>query len=282
MSVTITAGELEATFEPRLAMVGSSLTHRREELLAQRNGVDGYRDRGSTFGIPLLHPWANRLDVPLGSPLLHDDGNGLAIHGVNPAALPFDVLEQAGDRVVAEYSTDRAPQSLEVFPHPHRLTVEAVVTASSLTLHTTLLALEGAAPVSFGYHPYLCPPGADRGEWQISVPPMTQLELDARSLPTGVGRASDIADGPLGDRSFDDAFGPVDDGIEFSVAGGGRTLAVTFLGGYRYAQVYSPPGGRLICFEPMTAPTNAIKTGMGLEVLEPGASHRASFRISVT
>ena len=82
--------------------------------------------------------------------------------------------------------------------------------------------------------------------------------------------------------SFDDAFGPVDDGIDSRVAGGGRTLAVTFLEGYRYAQVYSPPGGQLICFEPMTAPTNAIKTGMGLELLEPGASHRASFRISVT
>ena len=88
MSVTITAGELEATFEPRLAMVGSSLTHRREELLAQRNGVDGYRDRGSTFGIPLLHPWANRLDVPLGSPLLHDDGNGLADPRREPGCAP--------------------------------------------------------------------------------------------------------------------------------------------------------------------------------------------------
>ena len=60
------------------------------------------------------------------------------------------------------------------------------------------------------------------------------------------------------------------DGIAFSVAGGGRTITVTFLEGYRYAQIYTPPGGRLICFEPMTAPTNALKSGAGLETLAPG------------
>ncbi len=101
-------------------------------------------------------------------------------------------------------------------------------------------------------------------------------------LPTGRTVPGEIADGPLGDRTFDDAFGPVDDGIAFSVTGGGHTLTVTFLEGYRYAQIYSPPGGQLICFEPMTAPTNAIKTGEGLITLAPGESHRAAFSLTVT
>jgi galactose mutarotase-like enzyme len=31
--------------------------------------------------------------------------------------------------------------------------------------------------------------------------------------------------------------------------------------GYRFAQLFSPPGRELICFEPMTAPANALRTG---------------------
>ena len=281
MSVTITSGDLGATFVPKLAMVGASLTHRREELLGMGNGVEGYRDRASTFGIPLLHPWANRLDIPLGSPLLHPDPTGIPIHGVNPSALPFDLLEQSPDRVVAEYTTERSPQALEVFPHPHRLEVAAEVTDSELTIHTTLHALGDPVPVAFGYHPYLCPPGADRSTWEIAVPDMPQLVLDDRMLPTGASHPAHVEDGPLGTRSFDDAFGPVHDGIAFGVAGGGRTITVTFLEGYRYAQIYTPPGGQLICFEPMTAPTNALKTGEGLQTLAPGESHTAAFRIAV-
>ena len=281
MSVSIAAGELEATFVPRLAMVGASLTYRGKQLLTQRGGVDGYRDHASTFGIPLLHPWANRLDVPLTSSLLHGDPNGIPIHGVIPTALPFELLDQRADRIVGEYSTERSPQALEVFPHPHRLVVEADVDEAGLTIRTTLHALAEQVPVAFGYHPYLSPPGADRSEWDITVPAMPQLELDARLLPTGTSHPSDIESGPLADRSFDDAFGPVEDGITFGVSGGGHSITVTFLEGYSYAQIYTPPGGQLICFEPMTAPTNALKTGAGLHTLAPGESHTAAFRIAI-
>jgi aldose 1-epimerase len=280
MSVTITAGELAAVFEPKLAMVGSSFTLDGHELLAIRGGVDAYRDHSSTFGIPLLHPWANRLDVPLDSPLLHGDPNGIPIHGVTPNALPFDLTDQTSSTVSAEYSTERSPQALEVFDHPHRLVVEAALTPNDLTITTTLHALGEPVPVSFGYHPYLCPPGVDRSLWEIQVPEMRQLELDDRLLPTGKGADVKITDGPLGDRSFDDAFGPVSDGTAFSVRAGGLTLTLTFLEGYGYAQIYTPPDGQLICFEPMTAPTNALKTGEGLRTLAPGESHRASFRIA--
>ena len=54
-------GELEAAFAPEAGLVGCSLTHRGEELLSQRKGLEEYARTGSTFGIPFLHPWANRL-----------------------------------------------------------------------------------------------------------------------------------------------------------------------------------------------------------------------------
>ena len=52
---------LEAAFAPGVGMIGCSLRHRGEELLGQRGGLAKYAEAGSTFGIPLLHPWANRL-----------------------------------------------------------------------------------------------------------------------------------------------------------------------------------------------------------------------------
>src|SRR3954451_4374213 len=60
-AITLAAGELEATFAPGAGMVCCSLRHAGEELLAQRDGLREYAEKGRTMGIPLLHPWANRL-----------------------------------------------------------------------------------------------------------------------------------------------------------------------------------------------------------------------------
>ena len=53
---------VSATFAPGAGMVCCSLRHEGEELLAQNDGLDAYARTGATMGIPLLHPWANRLD----------------------------------------------------------------------------------------------------------------------------------------------------------------------------------------------------------------------------
>src|SRR5215208_7254760 len=88
------ARDLRVAFAPSAGMVGYSLTHRGDELLGLRGGLSAYRERGSSFGIPLLHPWANRLAGttytaggrrveldPQRSPM-HLDPNGLPIDGV--------------------------------------------------------------------------------------------------------------------------------------------------------------------------------------------------------
>jgi aldose 1-epimerase len=56
---------------------------------------------------------------------------------------------------------------------------------------------------------------------------------------------------------------------------------VEFLEGYAYAQVFAPVDQDFICFEPMTAPTNALVSGEGLVVLPPGERYRAAFRVSI-
>ena len=66
------------------------------------------------------------------------------------------------------------------------------------------------------------------------------------------------------------------------LAGGGRRIELAFLEGYPYAQVFAPDDDDVIAFEPMTAPTNAlVDAGLGLALLAPGESYRASFSITL-
>ena len=65
------------------------------------------------------------------------------------------------------------------------------------------------------------------------------------------------------------------------LAGGGRRISVDLVEGYRYAQVFAPDNDDVICFEPMSAPANALVSGRDLQVVEPGATHSATFAITV-
>ncbi len=101
-------GGIEAAFVPGAGMVGCSLRHRGQELLGQRGGLASYVAEHSTMGIPLLHPWANRvadnrfqvagreLDLESGTPPPALDANGLAIHGLLAAADGWSVEDHVG------------------------------------------------------------------------------------------------------------------------------------------------------------------------------------------
>jgi galactose mutarotase-like enzyme len=109
----LVAGELEAVFLPRHGMLCASLRHRGDELLRRVEDLATAAARGSSAGIPLLHPWANRLDGPryraagrsveldVHSPLLHADENGLPMHGVPWAQLAWDLTASSRDRIDA-------------------------------------------------------------------------------------------------------------------------------------------------------------------------------------
>ena len=56
---------------------------------------------------------------------------------------------------------------------------------------------------------------------------------------------------------------------------------MTFDEGYPCAQIFAPAGEPVICFEPMTAPTNALVSGDGLRTVAPAADFTAVFAIAV-
>lgn len=66
-----------------------------------------------------------------------------------------------------------------------------------------------------------------------------------------------------------------------SVSAGERRIDVEFCDGFSHAQIYAPTGENFICFEPMTAPTNALISREGLPLLAPRDSFHAAFAISV-
>jgi galactose mutarotase-like enzyme len=296
-AIRLTSGDLSATFVPQLGMIGASLEHKGEELLGQRNGLPAYETRGSTMGIPVLHPWANRLGgfqyevagrhvtIDPDSPLVKLDENGLPIHGLLNASPYWKAQHADTGALTATLDFGAHPELLEAFPFPHELRLEATLDGERLTIATTISASQDSpVPVSFGFHPYLALPGVPRAEWQVELPVEQHLILDERSIPTGAGEPADIPPGPLGDRAFDDGYAQLSgEPPTFVLQGGGRRIELSFDEGYDYAQVYAPEGQDLICFEPMTAATNALLAGgPGLVILQPGEQKQASFSIAVS
>jgi galactose mutarotase-like enzyme len=302
-AVVLSAGNYTATFLPELGMLGASLTYDGQEYLSLHGGVDWYRQHHST-GLPLLHPWANRLSafrytfggttVDLGTdpPMYLLDG--LPIHGTMNAASGWVVEEQAvaaGEaRLTARFRFGDHAEQLRSFPFPHDLVVTAAVGDDGLRVTTTVEANGGVdVPVSFGWHPYFIWPGAERKDLSVGLPTRDHLELDERMIPNGGAvREGDtlvfLGDG-ASEVTFDDAYRLVDGShrlffLEAGVAGAtGRIgLMVEMDDHYPYAQIYAPSGAAFVAIEPMTAPIDALVSGVA-PVAPAGGSFSASFRV---
>lgn len=293
------AGTLEATFVPEAGMIGNSLRHEGEELFEQRDGLAPYIDHGSTFALPLLHPWANRLSawefelegrevrLDRDSGITHRDGpTGTPIHGLLAASTHWELVDADKHMLTAELDFGAVPEYVAVFPFPHRIRYTASISDATLRVALTVICGEdGPVPISFGFHPYLTLPGSDRRSWHVELPVARQALVDDRMIPNG--EAVDIApgelNGPLGDRTFDTSYDHLYETLDptFVVADERRRIALTLVSGYPISQVYAPAGSQFICYEPMTAPVDALITGDRLRWVQPGDESEAIFTISV-
>ena len=290
-----TAG-LEATYAPEAGMVCCSLRHHGTELLGLNKGLRAYRESGSTMGIPLLHPWANRLgdwtyealservDLRAVEEIIHRDEHGLPIHGTLPAAWRVLDLRTDGEAasVSAELEPGLDPVFASAFPFPHRIRLEAEVLGATLRIRTTVVATTDApVPVAFGFHPYFSLAGLPRAAWEIELPLHRHVAVDDRAIPTGDHEPVEPYAGPLGERVYDDGYDRLAERPVFALTGAGRRIEVAFETGFPVAQVFAPHGKDVVCFEPMTARTNALATG-GFPVATPDAPYEATFSVRIT
>src|SRR6201993_4844760 len=287
------SSQLAAQFVPAAGMIGISLADDGVELLGQRRGLEAYLSEGKTMGIPILYPWANRLGgrtyrmgddtVTLApdAPGVRADAHGLPIHGLLAAFSGWQVIGSADNELSAEVDFGAHPELIASFPFPHRLTLTVTLAERALRMSTTFTATADiAVPLCFGFHPYLRLPGVPRSHWHIETPAMRHLAVDDRGIPTGASTAWPQTSEVLGERTFDDGYDEVAPGAVFALSGGTRRIGVRLEQGYPAAQIFAPAADDVVCFEPMAAPTDALRRG-GYRVAEPGTPATAVFTITV-
>ena len=297
--------DLVVSFIPKAGMVGSSILHRGEEILGMRGGLASYLESGKTFGIPLLAPWANRLAasefdgkslVIDGTPGVHRDENGLAIHGLLSGCSDWQITRleafadgpEAGAHLAAELDFNAGRPEFPAFPFPHQLTVAVHVHQAQVTITTAVTATtEQKAPIAFGWHPYFAPPGSDRKDWTLAKPFTHHVELNERTVPTGEVIRVPVEVDVLGDPSadgitFDDLYCQVPEGTEAFIEGGGRRITLSYDRGYPYAVLFAPADQDLVAIEPMSAPTDPLAGHFPIRVVEAGETFAATYTITIT
>ncbi|MGV1036698.1 MAG: aldose 1-epimerase [Candidatus Nanopelagicales bacterium] len=304
-AVTLSSSKgLSVVFVPGAGMVGMSMTLDGVELLGMREGLADYLESGKTFGIPLLAPWANRLEVATfdgaelvtdGTAGVHTDINGLPIHGLLAGCPDWEVVRceavdsggEKGAWLIAELNFDSQRPEFPAFPFPHRLRVSVRVRGRKVMIATTVEATgDRDVPVAFGWHPYLCPPDSDRADWSLARPFVHHVLLDDRCVPTSEVEHGAVEIDTLGDpaadgRTYDDLYCDVGAGTTAWIEGGRHRISVTYDSGYPYAVLFAPADQRLVAIEPMTAPTDPLAGYFPIRRVNPGDSFTAQFTIAV-
>ncbi|MDA8291596.1 MAG: aldose 1-epimerase family protein [Actinomycetota bacterium] len=268
----------------------------------------GFREEEMCSGSrgQVLAPWPNRLrdgsyefEGAVGRVPLDEPERGNAIHGLVRWA-PWRVVAHEAGAVRLDHVLHPQP----AYPFALRLEIEYRLGGGGLAVTLRAEALgERRTPFGAGFHGYLelGPGGVDAA--RVALPASRRLLLDDRMLPRGVedvrGSVHEVVCGTgpaasqpvVGALRLDDCF----TGLE--VGGDGRWHAELLSDGasgpvelwadaaYPYAMVYSgdtlvePDRRKALAVEPMTCPPDALRTGEGLVVLEPGGSFAASYGV---
>jgi len=217
-----------------------------------------------------------------------------AIHGLVRWA-NWVPVEHADDRVVMGHVLH--PQPGYPFSVDLRLAYSLADTGLTVGLEATNV---GTSPLPFGAgaHPYLTLGTGLIDPLVLRAPASTWLRSDDRQIPTGAepvaGTPYDFrVPHPIGATVLDTGYGDLerdDDGrarVELSAADGSRAVTLWMDAAYRWLMLFtgdalSPASKRRtgLAVEPMTCPPNALQTGEGLVVLEPGETFSGAWGIT--
>jgi aldose 1-epimerase len=225
--------------------------------------VDDFRARPGLNGIPLLAPFANRLDETAfyanGKKYNFDMELGnvrgpIPIHGYLTGAKDWKMVEVKADGNAAWVTNQldfyRNPQWVQQFPFAHTLTMTYRLQDGVLEVRTRIdnLSVE-PMPVAIGFHPYFQLTDSSREDWTLSVAAKTRWLLAQNKIPTGETEPiekffPDPKAIALKDFDLDDVFGDLERDAQgravMSVKGKGQQLDVLLGPNYRSIVLYSP------------------------------------------
>ena len=266
--------------------------------------VDAFKAKPALSGIPLLAPWANRLDETAfyanGKRYAFDLSLGnvrapIPIHGFLQATDRWQVVEASADDRKAWVTSRlefRDPAWIRQWPFAHTIEITYALQDGVLEVRAAITNLSAEPmPVAIGFHPYFQLTDSIRDEWIISVGARTRWLLAGNKLPTGETEPIErFASNPkamrLADFNLDDVFGDLERDeagrATMSVVGKGQRVDVMMGSRYRSAVIYAPTGRSFVCFEPMAGVTNALNLAhrgvyKDLQSVPPGGTWQESF-----
>lgn len=300
----------EVSIVPSIGNIAYAMTvHGANILWSPFTTLTEMKSKPALCGVPFLAPWANRLDqdafyangkkyslnTALGN--LRRDPNQHPIHGLLLFSPYWKVTKLDADdksaRVTSRLEFWRYPDLMAQFPFAHSIEMTHRLENGKLEVETLIENLSSETmPVGVGYHPYFQIPGTPRDQWKVHVAARDHLELNPQLTPTGERTPVNLPDpASLATTQLDDVFSNLvrgDDGhAVFWAEAGGKKISVVYGPKYTVAVVYAPPGKEFICFEPMSAVTNAFNLAHAgiykeLQTIPPGAAWRESFWIQAT
>jgi aldose 1-epimerase len=260
-----------------------------------RDVVDGYRaDEKPTAGRgQLLVPWPNRIQdgrYEFGGRrhqlALSEPEHGNAIHGLARRER-WQLAKHESHRVVLVHELQPQPG------YPFSLDLEVGYELSPHGLVVRMSATNAgreSCPYGAGAHPYLRPEAPTVDEAVLRLPARTVLDTNERKIPVGsssvAGTELDFrAPRPIGALRLDHCFTDLERDDEGRARVLFEGLELWADNAFPYLMVYtgdaSPDVARAsLAVEPMTCPPNAFRSGEALVVLEPGASHTATWGLT--
>ena len=297
----------EVSIVPSVGNIAYAMTvHGKNILWSPFKSLAEMKAEPALCGVPFLEPWANRLDqdafyangrkylLNAGLDNIRRDPNQRPIHGLLLFSPYWKVTKlEAGDhaaRVTSRLEFWRHPDLMAQFPFAHAVEMTYKLAGGTLEVETLLENQSSdPMPVGVGYHPYFQVPDTPRDQCKVHVAAREHLELSPELIPTGERTPVTYPDPvSLATTQLDDVFSHLvrgkDERAEFWVEGGGKRISVVYGPKYTVAVIYAPPGKEFICFEPMSAITDAFNLAHSgiykeLQSIPPGGTWRESFWI---
>ena len=239
--------------------------------------IDEFRAKpAGLHGIPLLAPWANRLDeqafyangkrYPFDMELGNVTG-AIPIHGFLTRTDQWQVVEVKADGksawVTSRLDVYKQPMWMKQWPFAHTIDLTHRLQDGMLEVLTkmTNMAIE-PMPVALGLHPYYQLTDSPREEWTVSIRRVTWWLLNYRKVPTGETevRRQVFPDGQgtLKDYNLDDV-------VQRSLAGRAGTGDGGTEGRKQQLEISQGPNYKsLVIYSP-----NPINTGRGSQIAPP-------------